>query len=764
MYSVSNEFKTAIAQLDRTINAYVVIDGTTYNSDSVISLNYSHGVLGDRFEVGQAPSAYCEIKLKDIGQIVDNKEVQVFVGVQVSGVFQYVPLGVFIVDESSRIKNELTIHCQDKMVQLEQEYISTLTYPAQLSSVLGEVLSGFTHSITLPSYLSNYTVPKIVKRTKRQVLGYIAAVCGAFAYVDREGVFKFKVNAVNPEVSYVQSISGAEYFKFQREDVQYKVRGLKLSDGTNVWEKDSEAIYAGTLHTNEQALPQVLAERKFTLWIQSPYAADSIRNGLYQQVYQLPTLTYSCEWIGNPAIELGDNIHINEFINEGITTDLYVNIGSVSLRYDGGLSGVLGGVGEGKQRNTFATNGDIASAIEVVQADVSTVQEDVTILKDDVATLETDVATANTNAGNALTAANGKNKIYYQSTAPTGTFNVGDTWFDTDDDHKPYRWNGTTWAGLVYGMNALGELSASKITSGTIDASVITVNNLSASNIKSGTFSTNLFNAGTEGSGYAEFKKTELNFLPNGTTTPYFKLFANSSNGILKWNDGSVTSQVSLGTNAELRSQGTAQLYSGGNVVSVTSSGASINTGLSVSGAISEQGTSLGAKYASIALVSNYLPLSGGTLTGTLYGTGVSLTGNMYASGNLWSVGAYSNIISTRQVYINSSGSFGTTASTERFKQNIIPYKFDYDKLMCLEVVKFNYKPEISDSTETQYGVIAEQAEAIGLDEFVGYDADGQVDYFAYERLAVANLQLIQKQNEMIKRLEERIAILEGAN
>ena len=89
--------------------------------------------------------------------------------------------------------------------------------------------------------------------------------------------------------------------------------------------------------------------------------------------------------------------------------------------------------------------------------------------------------------GYAITTANGKNKTYHQASEPTGgEYAVGDVWFDTDDDNKMYRWNGSSWAAVVLGDDALESISASKITAGTIDASQITVSNLDAGNITSG--------------------------------------------------------------------------------------------------------------------------------------------------------------------------------------------------------------------------------------------------------------------------------------
>jgi len=94
-------------------------------------------------------------------------------------------------------------------------------------------------------------------------------------------------------------------------------------------------------------------------------------------------------------------------------------------------------------------------------------------------------ATAAANA--AQTTADGKNRIYRQTTQPTGgTYAEGDLWFDTDDDNKFYRYTSGVWSGFTLGDNALASLSATKLTAGTIDASVITVSNINAGNISTG--------------------------------------------------------------------------------------------------------------------------------------------------------------------------------------------------------------------------------------------------------------------------------------
>lgn len=89
-------------------------------------------------------------------------------------------------------------------------------------------------------------------------------------------------------------------------------------------------------------------------------------------------------------------------------------------------------------------------------------------------------------AGTAQSTADGKNRIFYVTTAPTNPQSgyalvSGDLWFDTDDSYKLYRWTGSAWTQAV--------VSGANITAGTIDASVVTVSNLDAGRITVGIIS-----------------------------------------------------------------------------------------------------------------------------------------------------------------------------------------------------------------------------------------------------------------------------------
>lgn len=85
------------------------------------------------------------------------------------------------------------------------------------------------------------------------------------------------------------------------------------------------------------------------------------------------------------------------------------------------------------------------------------------------------------------TTADGKNTVFYQTSAPsTSNRKVNDVWFDTDDSNKMYYWNGSAWTARQFGTNAIANLAITNalIADGTIQNAKIA--NLDAAKITSG--------------------------------------------------------------------------------------------------------------------------------------------------------------------------------------------------------------------------------------------------------------------------------------
>lgn len=245
--------------------------------------------------------------------------------------------------------------------------------------------------------------------------------------------------------------------------------------------------------------------------------------------------------------------------------------------------------------------------------------------------------------------ADGKNTIFRQTTAPTGaTYASGDIWFDTDDNNKIYRFNGTNWSEAVQlGGNALANVNANSITAGTIDASVITVSNINAGNIASGTLDVSgVIKVSSSPSATGNTARIEISSAGFAAYNGSTKTVDISSNGSASFTGTITASSLIVGTAASTvvtgASEGlTAMQFGNGvtedgndQILSIsTSSGIRIGTSPTASGNTARVEINSGGFFAyngSVATV-QITNLGNATFTGNV--TGSTFTSTNYASG-----------------------------------------------------------------------------------------------------------------------------------
>jgi len=148
---------------------------------------------------------------------------------------------------------------------------------------------------------------------------------------------------------------------------------------------------------------------------------------------------------------------------------------------------------------------------------------------------------------------------------------------------------------------------------------------------------------------------------------------------------------------------------------------------------------------------------AGATITCTDFNASSSVTG----TGSVYGPGTYNQTNTGRAMYVASNGLFGIGSSSERFKENIEDAVIDVDAVLDVQVRNFTYKPDFSDDQSVQVGVIAEELVALGLSEFVFFDAEGNADGVAYEKLALALIPVVQVQQARLDSFEARLSRLE---
>ena len=310
---------------------------------------------------------------------------------------------------------------------------------------------------------------------------------------------------------------------------------------------------------------------------------------------------------------------------------------------------------------------------------------------------------AQTTATGAQTTANGKNTVYYNTYDPTSQANTaGDLWFTyTTGGIVTAQWTGqggTSWTQNTLASTVIANLDAGKITTGILDATLVTVTT-------SPTASNSITFSGAN---------TSIDFKVGGT--PRAHIVPLSAYGIL----------MHYGTYADPGGTTYPQMY-------------------------------IGSSNASMGASSSYYFSS---VVGQNYAVGsTTVSGQLTVSGNLM-VQTMSSLSATGVVWSSSNSRFYLTTSTERHKDNITPIpEADYlSKILSLQPVTFNYKPEFTDNPEQIIsGLIAERvAEIPEFSTVINLDKDGLPESIAYDRLLVFIIPALKQINNRLTALEAK--------
>jgi hypothetical protein len=119
--------------------------------------------------------------------------------------------------------------------------------------------------------------------------------------------------------------------------------------------------------------------------------------------------------------------------------------------------------------------------------------------------------------------------------------------------------------------------------------------------------------------------------------------------------------------------------------------------------------------------------------------------------------GVYARVVSTRQVYVDSSGYLGTTSSSARFKTDIVSLPDSYATRFIDHLRPVTYKDKNDERGIVQLGLIAEEVDELGATELVDYDPDGTIHSVKYDRLVVMLIAELQSLRRRMTKLEERL-------
>lgn len=114
--------------------------------------------------------------------------------------------------------------------------------------------------------------------------------------------------------------------------------------------------------------------------------------------------------------------------------------------------------------------------------------------------------------------------------------------------------------------------------------------------------------------------------------------------------------------------------------------------------------------------------------------------------------------------FINTDGSIWRSTSSLRYKQDVRAAEVDTDAVLALQPRAYRSRAEVAelgDDAPTHAGFIAEEADALGLEQWVVRDDDGEPEAFNYAQFCVAQQAVIQQQAAAITDLTARLEALE---
>lgn len=357
------EAQDAWRATQRTLDIKVVINGKTYNATDINSLKYDSGAYtGDTFSIGSTYSNNVQIEFSHLVEGLKlGMEVHPSIGIKTSKGYIYEPLGVFII--SSEIKmdrnNNLTsISASDRFCGLEGTYKSKLVYPAKVLDIVAEIcaqsgvkanaddLARLPHQADLPIPISG--------QSYRKALGWIAQLYAGYATFDRQGLFTIRTIA---EPNYELDPSQYEQAGLTKNEAPYKIGGIQCQTVITTKTRDGE-------NTEETKTYQVGDTSGSQIKLENNIMTPDRLNNIWEQIKDISFYPFNLNWFGNPAIEAGDWIRLED--KQG--NKFIVPNNSYTLDFNGGLSATSKADQTSSTDSAISWRGTYAQIIEELQA------------------------------------------------------------------------------------------------------------------------------------------------------------------------------------------------------------------------------------------------------------------------------------------------------------------------------------------------------------------------------------------------------------
>lgn len=337
------KFNEAMFAKNRTLAIRV----GTYQSSDIKEASFEYGYIkGDTYKPGGTCAGSGKITFTSIITTF-NKLDKIYpeIGLLVDGTYEWVKMGEYFINdiEIDRNRNTTKLDLMDGMFKLNREYVTDLTFPAEIRQVVKEIclktgveLANENMDIASMNYAIE-TKPKEKKMTFRDVLSLATQMLGMSCFFNREGKLEIKELTDSGIM-----ITADNYFLhgLTRSEVEYQIAGITCK-------KDKEGLTVGT-RTGR------------SLEIENPFMTQSILDNLYHKIKDIRYYPFNLNFQGHLLLDVGQWVTIKT--NKGETFKSPVL--SQSFNFKGGLRSRISADSKAGNDTQYSYAGTITKKIE----------------------------------------------------------------------------------------------------------------------------------------------------------------------------------------------------------------------------------------------------------------------------------------------------------------------------------------------------------------------------------------------------------------
>lgn len=369
MYQASKKFGDAIAGSNRKFNTRL-LENEKVLVESVKNFTITSGA--EEITIGSAVASYVQATIENKGIALSGKEVSLEIGVEVDGDMEYIPMGLYTIQNPKIESNKVTFTAYDRLAsRCNGAYYSKLGYPVDAVDILAEISTmtgvaidtstlqrgiqinqraiieeGDYNEETEESEVITTYVNPFDGYTYKETIGFIAGLFGKFAICGRTGMIEFRwYQGIDYEIP-----SNIFYNDLQETEESFSIKRL-------ICDNSDQTLSSGSGATG--------------ISMQNPVMTQSILDGVYNTVQSLVFTPAALRFIGDTRLDIGDIVTAVK--NDG--TKFTIPIISLITSYDGGLMQTIASYGNTAEEDDSDTKGPITEMAERVEYELAFVKK-----------------------------------------------------------------------------------------------------------------------------------------------------------------------------------------------------------------------------------------------------------------------------------------------------------------------------------------------------------------------------------------------------